>query len=90
MKPTIFRYRTNFSSGTGPWEYTDKYYYEEDIRADCESEYDYSEHYRGCDIEVVTFPPLEWAQKRVKAITSDIKYQQSLLEYYQAYIEGVK
>lgn len=89
MKPTIYRYRTNFSDGEGVWEYTDRHYCKENVKEFCDREYDWSQHYRGCDVEEVTFPSIEWAQKRVAEIEAGLKYRQSLLEYYRAYLSGV-
>lgn len=56
------KYRQNFSSSRGKWqyaEYPDGWNLDE-IRRDLGDEYNWSEHYRGADVDRIDRPPNEW------------------------------
>lgn len=54
----FFKCRQKFGYGHEDWEYRE-HYSADVLKEELCVEYDWSEHYRGCDIEEVECPPKE-------------------------------
>jgi len=77
MRLVFYRYRQNFSSGKGPWEYRiyglvgdDRKIGQDELDEMAEElhrEYDWSDKYRGCDIEEVQDPPEDWLRRELES-----------------------
>jgi len=79
----IFKYRHTFAYGPGKWEYAEMNgYTKEQFVETLHNEYDWSEKYRGCDVEIVD------AQKEY--IEQALKDAENLLEYTKKRIEKLK
>lgn len=79
----VFKYRQNFAHGPGDWEYTDKWLEESELRHHLDSEYDWSDKYRGCDIERVDSPPEEIVDKWIDEAIRKREYLKSVIEKYK-------
>jgi len=100
MSETVFlKARHKFSHGPSDWEFFEIYpsvysqnledALEEWAREFAEKDgYNYSEHYRGCDYEVVPFPPCLWLRERIARLTSTCKEYQATIVKYQAMLES--
>jgi len=82
----FIRYRHNSSASAGRWEYAevregeDLDEYKHDLIAGCSwAELD---GYRGCEVEKIEHPPLEWLQAEVtEAALAVVRYQARMLRY---------
>lgn len=86
---TYYRIRQNFSSGMGDWVYheTDWPWDKDtvdDIAERSHNEYNWSEHYRGCDIEKVEFPPLKWVNASILDAQHRMQWAQARFERLRA------
>jgi len=84
----FIRYRQNFAHGYGQWEYAEKPYYEEDFIQTLHEEYNWSDKYRGCDIEDIEQPPKEWIESKITEIQNRIKWATAQLNDYTEYLEN--
>jgi hypothetical protein len=85
MSVTYYKMRQNFSSGYGEWTFheTEEPWNDEtlkEIARESHDEYDWSEHYRGCDIEKVEMPPWEWINKEMGSSLRQAQYAQRRYE----------
>ena len=70
----IFKYRQNFAYGPGEWEYRDMFSINEELLVEeLHREYDWSDKYRGCDVEVID-APAEYLEQRISDMDSSIKW----------------
>lgn len=84
------RYRQNFSSSRGKWQYGE---YPDDmelseIRSELREEYDWSEHYRGSEIEVIDRPPNDWLKSSVDGAERQIQRLTDRIARYKKLLEG--
>ncbi len=81
------RYREGFSSGLSSWKYEyfpDGYMSFEDYvsekKHEVDSEYSWSEHYRGVTVELVDVPPKEVVDEKIKEAKNYIAFYGKRLE----------
>lgn len=69
------KYRQNFASGKGKWEFaTTAGWSEELIAESLNDEYSWSDKYRGCDVEMDAAPPQEWLEKTLEELKRNLQY----------------
>lgn len=88
------KYRQNFSSGHGIWEW--KYIGSaavddeiSDLKSQLHQEYDWSEHYRGCDIEVGV-PPITVVAEEIAKLERYIRWSTKTLEQLNLELEQMR
>jgi len=94
--PIFLKARHKFSHGPSEWEYFEIYleYYSQDQKEALRdwvvefcAKYDYSEHYRGCDYEIVPMPPRSWLKDRIRQLQSACTAYQATIIRYQGMLE---
>ena len=79
------KYHHKFADGPGEEEWTYIGYTTADgakeIVLELEQEYEWSEHYRGIDYDVVAAPPTDILEKEIKRYENNIKYNSEHLNY---------
>jgi hypothetical protein len=71
----FLKYRHKFAHGYGNWEYTEEYGHDIDyLNETLQREHDWSDKYRGMDVEVIECPPKEWLEKRIERMYSILLY----------------
>lgn len=79
----ILRYRHRFANGASSWEYTDDYGLDiNHLRENEESQYDWSELYRGMDIEIVDASK-EYIEDQIKDCENTIALLKERMEMYR-------
>ena len=68
----FYKYRHKFSSGPAAWMYREGSIHE-DLAEELKEEYNWSEHYRGVEIEPWT-PTEEWLNNHIHGINQQIKF----------------
>ncbi len=84
------KYREKWSYGFSKWEYSfvgdmsfESYVYLKEEES--ENEWNWSEHYRGCEIEKVEDPPIEVVKEKIEKTKSTIKSYEKQLEELMKY-----
>jgi hypothetical protein len=100
MTLTFYLFRTNFADGRGKWEYdvcpylvdTEKDWdaFVESVQDQWQQEYDWAEHYRGCDVERADRPPKEWLQEKLAKTVAQAAYYRELAEQIQGILQTMK
>jgi hypothetical protein len=81
------KYTHTFASGEVTWEWADigsdtSKEAVEDFLTELQREYDWSEHYRGVDYEIIELPPREILQKRIDSAMKMIQNLQLRVSRY--------
>ena len=82
---SFYRYRQNFSSGPGSWKEIE-HYSEKELTEELNHQYEWSEHYRGCEIEAVR-PSKEFLESEIKRANISIKSLAAKIKRYEALIK---
>ncbi len=87
------KYRTRWASGYDSWEYKlmtpvneeDYEHYKEDFVQNIHSKNDWSDKYRGVDIERLEDKdlPVEWIDEQIKNAEFGMEYKRQMKEYYE-------
>jgi hypothetical protein len=87
------KYRHCWAHGYDDWEYSENIGYNLDNPNDCEyvqglmREWEWSDKYRGVDIEGVEMPPKEWLEARYKSVQNKVEYYTEMVKIYSKLIE---
>lgn len=84
----IFKYRYKFANGPSKWEYEEiDYYSEEQFAEKLHNEYDWSDKYRGCDVEIVDAPK-EFLENLLETSKNKVQYYQERIIKLEKEIES--
>jgi len=91
----FYRYRHKWAHGLGSWGYdcthasNEKDFWvwvKEEQAEELQSEYSYSDKYRGINIEVVNEPPIDWLRKRASLFRDNAKYYAEMAEKFETVV----
>lgn len=82
----FFKFRQKFAYGAEKWDYCE-HYSETELAEELNSKYDWSDKYRGCDIEQIESPPKEWLINQIKWTTSSIKNLKDKVKKYKELVK---
>jgi hypothetical protein len=90
----FYRFRHCFANGPGEWEYRDtSVAYESwaelvrETREELEKEYEWSDLYRGVEIEQIDRPPVEWLRNEAEQSKKQAEYHRVREQEFKHLIE---